>query len=327
MNENKMFVIVKGEDKTKDIEKIEYDWMNGKYYIKYFKGDKNYSYKMMDIKVEKYEKELNIKNKKVYYNNSRIFDVKKAVKYEKAIRIIYEDETNELYLDGENIRIKSGNENKKEKNQKQILNYYKQIAKYAKVKEENTEKSQNGTFLEKEYSKLHSVPKESVLEYFLNKKKLKKPQKEKIDLIYPFRFNLSQKEAVSNVYKSNISIIEGPPGTGKTQTILNIIANLAIMQNKTVAVVSNNNEAVKNVKEKLEKNGYGFILADLGRKEKRKEFFENQPQPRLRGFKIEEKERRNLSKKIKKLNVILDNLLEKKNRQANLEKANQRIIN
>ena len=53
MNENKMFVIVKGEDKTKDIEKIEYDWMNGKYYIKYFKSDKNYSYKMMDIKVEK----------------------------------------------------------------------------------------------------------------------------------------------------------------------------------------------------------------------------------------------------------------------------------
>ena len=69
MNENKMFVIVKGEDKTKDIEKIEYDWMNGKYYIKYFKGDKNYSYKMMDIKVEKYEKELNqemkIKKKKI----------------------------------------------------------------------------------------------------------------------------------------------------------------------------------------------------------------------------------------------------------------------
>lgn len=92
------------------------------------------------------------------------------------------------------------------------------------------------------------------------------------------------------------------------------------MQNKTVAVVSNNNEAVKNVKEKLEKNGYGFILADLGRKEKRKEFFENQPQPRLRGFKIEEKERKNLSKKIKKLNVILDNLLERKNRQANLTK-------
>ena len=89
------------------------------------------------------------------------------------------------------------------------------------------------------------------------------------NLIYPFRFNLSQKEAIENVYKSNISVIQGPPGTGKTQTILNIIANLAIMQNKTVAIVSNNNEAVKNVKDKLEKNGYGFFVADLGRNEKR----------------------------------------------------------
>lgn len=58
---------------------------------------------------------------------------------------------------------------------------------------------------------------------------------------------------MENIYKSNISVIQGPPGTGKTQTILNIIVNLAIMQNKTVAVVSNNNEAVKNVKDKLKK--------------------------------------------------------------------------
>lgn len=72
-------------------------------------------------------------------------------------------------------------------------------------------------------------------------------------MIYPFRFNLSQKKAMENIYKSNISVIQGPPGTGKTQTILNIIVNLAIMQNKTVAVVSNNNEAVKNVKDKLKK--------------------------------------------------------------------------
>ena len=74
MNENKMFVIVKGEDKTKDIEKIEYDWMNGKYYIKYFKGDKNYSYKMMDIKVEKYlpfEQKRNERQKHVVKREER----------------------------------------------------------------------------------------------------------------------------------------------------------------------------------------------------------------------------------------------------------------
>ena len=41
-----------------------------------------------------------------------------------------------------------------------------------------------------------------------------------------------------------MSIIEGPPGTGKTTTILNILANL-IYQNKKVVVVSKN-KSIKN---------------------------------------------------------------------------------
>ena len=62
-----------------------------------------------------------------------------------------------------------------------------------------------------------------------------------------------------------ISIIEGPPGTGKTQTILNIIAN-AIVTGKTVAVVSNNNLATVNIQEKLKKYGLDFFTAFLGNK-------------------------------------------------------------
>lgn len=45
-------------------------------------------------------------------------------------------------------------------------------------------------------------------------------------LIYPFGCNESQKLAVETTLRNSISIVEGPPGTGKTQTILNIIANL-----------------------------------------------------------------------------------------------------
>ncbi|WP_189022528.1 AAA domain-containing protein [Paenibacillus albidus] len=41
---------------------------------------------------------------------------------------------------------------------------------------------------------------------------------------------LSQKIALDQAFRSKISIIEGPPGTGKTQTILNILANLAVLQ-------------------------------------------------------------------------------------------------
>lgn len=40
-----------------------------------------------------------------------------------------------------------------------------------------------------------------------------------------------------------------------------------------MAVVSNNNEAVKNVIEKLQKEHYGFLAAFLGRKKNQEEFF------------------------------------------------------
>lgn len=76
--------------------------------------------------------------------------------------------------------------------------------------------------------------------------------KEKVN-IYPFNFNISQKQAVENVNKSNILVIKGTTGTGKTQTILNIIANL-VANNKTIALVLGNKEATRNVKEKLDKN-------------------------------------------------------------------------
>ena len=57
--------------------------------------------------------------------------------------------------------------------------------------------------------------------------------------------------------ENQLSIIEGPPGTGKTQTILNIIANI-LMNGKTVQVVSNNNSAIQNVYEKLSSSKYNL---------------------------------------------------------------------
>lgn len=94
-------------------------------------------------------------------------------------------------------------------------------------------------------------------------------------VIYPFGMNLSQIEATHNALSNTLSIIEGPPGTGKTQTILTIIANL-VLRDKTVLVVSPNNEATKNVCDKLTANGYGFIVAALGNRENRSNFVANQ---------------------------------------------------
>lgn len=95
-------------------------------------------------------------------------------------------------------------------------------------------------------------------------------------LIYPFGVNSSQLVAVEQALTSQVSVIEGPPGTGKTQTILNIIANV-LLRGKTVAVLSNNNAAVENVCEKLGKSRLDYLVARLGSKEHREAFFASVP--------------------------------------------------
>ncbi|EEB3144205.1 DNA2/NAM7 family helicase [Salmonella enterica subsp. enterica serovar Newport] len=92
------------------------------------------------------------------------------------------------------------------------------------------------------------------------------------EVIFPFGINESQLLAVERALSSQVSVIEGPPGTGKTQTILNIVANILI-QNKTVAVLSNNNTAVSNIYEKMDKQGLGYLVARLGSRENRQQFF------------------------------------------------------
>ncbi|MEG3080506.1 AAA domain-containing protein [Halomonas sp. 5021] len=95
-------------------------------------------------------------------------------------------------------------------------------------------------------------------------------------LIFPFGLNESQLAAVERAFSAQVSMVEGPPGTGKTQTILNILANI-LLRGKTVAVLSNNNSAVGNVYEKLEKCGLDYLVAKLGSQDNRNAFFNDLP--------------------------------------------------
>jgi len=67
------------------------------------------------------------------------------------------------------------------------------------------------------------------------------------DLIQITKLDESQKNAVLAAFNNKFSVITGPPGSGKTQVISNIIAN-AVLQDKKVLVASKNNQAVDNVK-------------------------------------------------------------------------------
>lgn len=114
--------------------------------------------------------------------------------------------------------------------------------------------------------------------------------------------------------ENQISIIEGPPGTGKTQTILNIIANI-VKSGQTVAIVSNNNSATENVYEKLQKYGLDFLCAQLGKKENKINFIKEQT-GKYPKFENELKDSKNLEQKIIELNNELVKIFSLRNRIA-----------
>ena len=72
----------------------------------------------------------------------------------------------------------------------------------------------------------------------------------------------SQHSAIIDAVKGRDFVIEGPPGTGKSQTIANLIATF-INQNKTVLFVSEKMAALEVVKSRLDRVGLGDFCLTL----------------------------------------------------------------
>lgn len=195
-----------------------------------------------------------------------------------------------------------------------VFNYLKDITSTIGLKTE-----EGGNILARSYEGISVIPESSILSSFLNGSLSTKNSNSANQDFFPFGFNLSQKNAVNKAFTSNLSIIEGPPGTGKTQTILNIIAN-AVINGQSVAVVSSNNSATKNVYEKLEKNGVEFIAALLGNSQNKKEFIGSQKEiPDLSKFDLTYNQKTELNLKTATLVTQLSEYLNKKNEYATLK--------
>jgi RecA/RadA recombinase len=195
------------------------------------------------------------------------------------------------------------------------LNYLKTIAKTIGLKDLN-----GNNILSGHYEKIGFVGIDSMLSAFLLGKLQPSIQMNSYSTIFPFGFNTSQKIAVDNALNNKLSIIEGPPGTGKTQTILNILAN-AVMHGESVAVVSSNNSATANVLEKLKKYNVDFIAAYLGNYDNKQQFIESQkPLPDLSGWKLLPKQREKIKQSIQYLYISLNEMLLKKNELSKIKK-------
>lgn len=85
--------------------------------------------------------------------------------------------------------------------------------------------------------------------------------------------NASQVHAIETALTHPISIIQGPPGTGKTETIKNLLLCLrALRPEAKIAVVSANGEALRNIKDLLDRSVLKSQYAFLGSVSSRKEF-------------------------------------------------------
>ena len=70
---------------------------------------------------------------------------------------------------------------------------------------------------------------------------------------YDNKVNIDQVRVVFNSLRENMTYVEGPPGTGKTQTILNVIFS-QFFENRTCLICSNNNLPIEGIIEKLTKD-------------------------------------------------------------------------
>lgn len=267
MNDNNRIIVIDGTDTTESVATCERT--DTGYDITYKSRSKMYSFGLSRVQVFYLQGTLDCVHSKVYINGTLIKNALEVQDYGEWRKVICKN-AGPRTCKTENMRL----ENSCLRDQKaaDILSYLAELLDAIGLKPDDDGPS----ILSRHYTGLQSfVSENSVLGYYLssNDELCKKPQA--FSPIFPFGLNPSQKLALENALTSKISIIEGPPGTGKTQTILNIIANL-VVQGKTVAVVSGNNAATANVLEKLDKSGFGFICAPLGNSKNKSLFLDGQ---------------------------------------------------
>lgn len=231
--------------------------------VKFDSSDKYFHISFSKMQI--YEKPKKIEFIEIYFKGSPCYKVKELICFDDDIyKIFYESGYTQIAFPDEIKIVKDVL--KTEKQASGVMAYYRRVV-------QETVKTEEDQFLIQQFDDIEYINEESVLALYLQRRLSKNAFKSRVPMIYPFGTNLSQMNALSMAFSNRISIIEGPPGTGKTQTILNFIAN-AVINKLSVAVVSNNNSATDNVYEKLEKYGYSFLAAPLGNSDNVDAFFE-----------------------------------------------------
>ena len=272
MSECNEMIILKNEIKTKEVKSYALNYNTRKVDVTFISG-KTFSYLPQNVQILKNPIKIKTECYQFYKEGALLNNISEAYVFTAPFDVYY----HLFFKNGYDHEYSCDEIECKEtafanEYTRDVYHYFKELSTISIIPNRD-ELGLDVNFLEKQYERLN-VSTDSVLSVYWHYRENEDSTKP-LSPIFPFGCNLSQYKAVRNSLDSQLSVIEGPPGTGKTQTILNIIANV-IIQGKNIQIVSNNNAAVENVLEKLEKYGLGFIVAKLGKVSNKEEFIENQ---------------------------------------------------
>lgn len=124
--------------------------------------------------------------------------------------------------------------------------------------------------LESELGMLQSVEESkyraTALGSWLTRQTIESPPADQQALLEVLPLNSEQRQAVRQALSNHLTVITGPPGTGKSQVVTSILVNAA-WQGKTVLFASKNNKAVDVVETRVNSLGPRPVLLRLGANE------------------------------------------------------------
>jgi len=122
------------------------------------------------------------------------------------------------------------------------------------------------SIIQEEYSKNQKSKNQNSMSF--DSKKIKKD--EIFFPITPLELSDSQTQVIDSIRQYPLVSVFGPPGTGKSQTIVNLVSHL-VATGKTVLVVSRMDKAVDVVSERLNSLGAPFLCLRAGRQSYQKQ--------------------------------------------------------
>jgi len=303
INSRQNLVIIKGKDHTENILRITQE---AERTIVTYKNGKSYRYARHNVARFSNPDRIPTENCRIFVNGDVLSDVVEILNFKKWVKIFHSSGNCRCCLFSELSVQRVGSSNGRNKD---ILDYFRELAEGFTLRTDEDE-----SLLTMKYRQLNVVSQRSILSSFLKTHSLGYDPVSS-DLIFPFGCNMSQKTAVHRAIQYPVSLIQGPPGTGKTQTILNLIGNMLLL-GKRVAVVSNNNSAIANVLEKLEKYELNFVTAFLGSAQNKQTFIEGQTGTAIQMPMLKGNQESSVRKKILNLNQELEKAFETKNKLA-----------